>query len=226
MSSSHDPAGATARQRALGYPTRGPRVGILRGVPAGGRTTVTHLARHMPAQVIDHEQAAAVRADAVQAGYEEGYTQGMAAAAADVEAHLSEVRAQAAASLSALTAAATDLRRRETTALGEVADQVAAMAVEIAEIVLRREVAAAADAGRDAIRRAIAFVPDGGAIEVRLHPQDAAALGAVEEVLPGRDVVVVPDPAVARGDAVVQVGQTRIDAQIATALDRVREVLR
>jgi flagellar assembly protein FliH len=201
----------------------GPRVGILRGL-----TTSDQPVRTDPRAAISGTPAAVadVRREAEEAGFAEGYAAGMAAARAAHEEQVAAYVQGCATTLTALDAALADLRAHEAVGLQQVADQTAALALEIAEVVLAREVASAADPGRDAIARAIGLVPDEGDVIVRMHPADLARLADVEDLLPGRAVGLVPDPAVGAGGCIVQVGATRIDAQIATALDRVVEVLR
>ncbi len=62
---------------------------------------------------------------------------------------------------------------------------------------------------------------------VRIHPDDAAALRAVDdEALTGtRELSIVLDPSVEPGGALVEIGEATIDSQISTAVQRVRDVL-
>jgi flagellar assembly protein FliH len=89
--------------------------------------------------------------------------------------------------------------------------------------VLGRELAALDDPAADAVRRAVTSVPVDVPLVVRLHPADRAALD--EQVLADRAVTYVEDPAVARGDAVVETPSGSVDAGVGAALARVREVL-
>jgi flagellar assembly protein FliH len=104
------------------------------------------------------------------------------------------------------------------------------LAVEIAEAVLARELAVTTTPGADAIVRAARLLPDTGSaaarVVVRLHPDDLATLGgSADSLLPGRSIELVADPAVTRGDCVLDAGATRVDASVAAAMARVREVL-
>ena len=54
-------------------------------------------------------------------------------------------------------------------------------------------------------------------VVVRMHPQDLAALGEV----PG-GITVVPDPALAPGDAVAEHADGSVDARLGAAFARVR----
>jgi flagellar assembly protein FliH len=201
-------------------PGAGPRVGILRGLVAAEGAAPSGAVAVGGTAVRD------ARAQAEATGFAEGYAAGVAAAEAEVAARAAAFEEGCRRALAALRQAAEDLRRRQAVALDEVADQAAALALEIARAVLQREVAASADPGRDALARALHLVPDEGPVAVRLHPADAARAGDVADLLPGREVVVVPDPSVQPGGCLVQVGATRVDAQLSTALERVAEVLR
>jgi flagellar assembly protein FliH len=58
----------------------------------------------------------------------------------------------------------------------------------------------------------------------RLSPVDAATLPGTT-VVDGRDVVVVADPALDRGDAIVECDASTIESRIGAALDRARQAL-
>lgn len=173
--------------------------------------------------------------DAVADGYRTGYEAGRqageeagrAAAAASIEAERRQRAAEWAALLSAAAAAVEDGRRQ----LAEVADALAERSAEAAfrltEVLVGRELALATNPGVDAVARALAAAPTGVALDLHLHPGDAADLDleAVEALAGPRDVTVVPDPAVTPGGCRAVAGTTEVDADLARALDRVRAVL-
>jgi flagellar assembly protein FliH len=105
----------------------------------------------------------------------------------------------------------------------ELATAAVELALDIAEAVIGRELAVARDPGADALRRALADVPGTMAVTVRLHPADLAGLD--HDVVAGRPLTLVGDPGLERGDARVDSETTSVDATVATALARVREVL-
>jgi flagellar assembly protein FliH len=105
----------------------------------------------------------------------------------------------------------------------QLGEQAVELALQIAEAVLGREVIAAADPGADALRRAVTAVPVDVPLAVRLHPDDLAALD--RSVVAGRSVTWTADPSLSRGDALVETPSGTVDAGIAGALARVREVL-
>ena len=88
---------------------------------------------------------------------------------------------------------------------------------------LGREVATAADPGADALRRAMALVDAQVAVTVRMNPEDRSTLDPAAS--DSRTVMVVDDPSLSRGDAVVETDDTVVDATIESAMERVREVL-
>ena len=99
------------------------------------------------------------------------------------------------------------------------------LAIEIARLILAREIATATDPGRDAIVRCLAELTTTAPATFHLNPADVAALGDLDDILAGRSIEVVPDPTVDSGDAVVEAAGGRIDGSIAGALQRVAEVL-
>lgn len=203
-----------------------PRVGIIRGAVAVDQPVVADVRRNLPTEVLDPVAIEQVRADAATAGYEAGYAAGLARADQEAAAARAEHGRQLMGAMTALLGAVNQLRSREAATMHDLADQATALGLAIAEQVLQREVATAADPGREAIARALGLVPEDGDIRIRLHPADLDVLADLGDLSPGRDVQIVADPAVRSGDAVIQVAATRIDAQIGTALQRIREVLR
>ncbi|WP_114590611.1 FliH/SctL family protein [Euzebya pacifica] len=208
---------------------RAPRVGILRGAVAGRPAVVPAMSdprRPRGMAQVDAATLDALRDKAQQEGWQAGYDAGLVAGQQDALDRAAETEQRHRAALDALLGAVADLREREVASLEHVADQTALLALRIAEIVLEREITSAADPGRDAICRAIELVPEEGDVRIRMNPADIQAMGPVDDLLPGRGVELIADPAVTSGGCVVNVDATRIDAQIPTALGRVAEVLR
>jgi flagellar biosynthesis/type III secretory pathway protein FliH len=67
----------------------------------------------------------------------------------------------------------------------------------------------------------LALARDGDAV-VRLHPDDVSTLGKLPS---GREMRIVADQRVERGGAIVEIGACTIDAQLGSALERVRKAL-
>lgn len=99
------------------------------------------------------------------------------------------------------------------------------LALEIAAVILGREVRVAEDPGAEAIARCLEVGPAVGDLVARLHPDDAARLG---ELIPRTDrrLTVVADPGLEPGDAIVMINDTSIDGRLSESLKRVAEVLR
>jgi len=172
------------------------------------------------------------------AGHAEGYRDGLAQARAEVDTAVAEQSAAAAehaaaaqrlqheaarlaTAARALEAAAADLHARDTVAVGQVESAVVQLAVELTAVTLQRELAAPG-AVVEALRRAAPFTPDRGTPVVRVHPD---AVAAVAEHVAGTTFAgaqVVADPDVALDGCIVDVGACRIDAQITTAIARLR----
>lgn len=173
----------------------------------------------------------AARAQGYARGWAEGHRAGEARARAEAEV-VAEQRAAAAARhreqerlhLQALEAAVLAVRDRLAEACAAVEGHVVEAALQIAEAVVGRELAVAADPGGDAVRRALSVMPaDVATFTLRLNPEDHAGLDP--SVLDPDTVTLVADPAVARGDAVAETDTLVIDASVGAALARVREVL-
>jgi flagellar assembly protein FliH len=178
-----------------------------------------------PLAGVDRAKVDQAMAEGFQAGFDrgraEGYEAGVAAARIDVAAEFEMQMTGVRTALEALRSATADTVAARAIAFADVEDEVAAAAFAIAEAVLDREHAVAKTPGRDALARAMALAPVGDAV-VRLHPDDVATLGKLQT---GREIRVVADPTVERGGAVAEVGACTIDAQICSALERVRKAL-
>jgi flagellar assembly protein FliH len=182
------------------------------------------------------ELATEVRASAQREGYEAGFAEGLAegqaeaarqlaAERADAEQRFNQHEAELARAMGLLQRAIEGLEVRQTAALADVEELVLNAVYDIAEAVVGRELALAAEPARDAVARALALVPTGSGISLRLHPDDAATIDLTADWARDRDIQVVPDPTLDRGDCVADAGPTRVDARISAALDRVRGVL-
>jgi flagellar assembly protein FliH len=196
------------------------RVRVLRGVSF--ERAFSPLDSELPAAAVEVDPVEAAAEE--RRGYDEGYRAGMAEglaagrAAMSVEsaAHLARLEAL----IRSLDEAAADLRRRQALELAGLEDALARTAVDLASAIIGRELQVAASPGADALARAMGLVPAGATAQARLHPADAAL---VTETPAG--VTILPDPAVEPGGCILVVGDSRIDAQLGSALDRVRAAL-
>lgn len=167
-------------------------------------------------------------------GYAAGYAEGMRAAAEaaallreEIDRDREEERVAAqqriAHAVDALEAAAGSLaeHERRLAATGQLTLE--SLAIELAEAVIGRELAAVDDSARAAVARILAVVDPADIRRLRLHPADldaVTALGAAPEGL-----VLSPDAGLARGDAVADIADGSVDARIGAALDRARAAL-
>ena len=173
------------------------------------------------------------------AGYAAGWAAGARAAAEhaaeqrrQISADNDEVRSERAADHAALVAA---LQRacvmasaRTAPVLAEAQHALQTAALELAEVLLGVELADGERSARAALHRALSLPAEVGPLTVRLHPRDAqiihTAVADGELNLPD-DVIVRGDPNLAAGDAISVHEDGYLDARIATAVARVRDVL-
>ena len=166
------------------------------------------------------------RRRAAEEGRRAGFAQGLFEGRAHGEAEArDEVSARAGQLLVALAEAAQDLRAHVAGARLAAGNEVVDLALQIAEAVVGRHLDLDLVGGRDALARAVAGAPGREPVVARLHPDDVASLGDVAEITQGREVTVSADPMLRRGDCVVDIGPTRVDACLSTSFDRVRAVL-
>lgn len=177
------------------------------------------------------EEARERRMQLREDGFADGFQAGLDAAAAQIDAELAEHR-RAAGRLDrladALGDAVRDLAARDRVALEDIEADVVALAVSLAEAILERELAIVDEPVLEALRRAVRLLPDRGAPLVRVHPDDAtttSAAVAADVLRWPAGVSVVPDRSVEPGGCVVEVGSCRVDAQLATAIERMRDAL-
>jgi flagellar assembly protein FliH len=182
------------------------------------------------------EQMAAMREEARREGFEAGHAEGMAAAEQAIaemvavaeqraQAEQDAWRSQAHTSLAALAAAVEAFDSRTAPALEEMTDSLAGAAYTLVGDLFARELAVATEPGRDAVTRALTLVPADQPAVVRLHPDDHACLDPTWVAGLRETITLVPDATVEQAGAVAESGARRVDAQLSTALDRVREVL-
>jgi len=176
-----------------------------------------------------HAAGNAARAQGYARGWAEGRRAAMAQVAS-VEAERTRARdaehtravAEVRQAAQALRLAADRFDEAARRQLEELAGAAVELALQVAEAVLVHELRVAAQPGADALRRALAAVPEPGRVTVRLHPDDLASL---DRTALDHRVTVQADPTLARGDAVAETDDTVVNATVANALARVREVL-
>lgn len=166
-------------------------------------------------------------------GHAAGYAAGRRQAELEAEALRQEIADDAARrlddqgrnvslALEALGRSAQELQSRELPVLQSLDAAILAAAVELAEAIIGRELAAVRDAAQSAIDRAL--TPAGSvAASVRLHPAD---LAVIERETAGHPALeLVADPTLARGDAIAFTADGSVDARISSALARAKAAL-
>jgi len=201
------------------------RARVLRGLAFD--RGASPLDAELPPAAADVDPAGAAAEE--QRGFEDGYRAGMAEGLAAGRAAMAAESAAAVARLEAvviaLADAAADLRRRQALELTGLEDALARAAVDLASAIIGRELQVAESPGADAMARALALVPAGSTAVARLHPADAARLDDATTGVAAGTVTVIADPAIEPGGCILEVGDSRIDAQLGPALDRVRAAL-
>lgn len=193
------------------------------------------------------EQEQAALASARARGYATGYADGRRAAADEQAAWLAaaqEARAaqeeqlarRAAVLADALRAAADSLRDATVPVLAKVEDVLVEAAFELATAVVGEALADRVAAARAAVARALAGETAGAVATVRLNPEDLELLTAAEAATPASPAAraalaaptaprLIPDPALAPGDAIGELPAGWLDARVSSALARAREAL-
>lgn len=164
-------------------------------------------------------------------GHAAGYAAGLRAAETEAAVFAEHarvdreaLRGDAATALSsalvALESAAVRVTELDALVLADADTTLAAAAVELAEAILQHELADGEVSARAAITRALSSVDPDLILAVHLSPVDLAVVTA--NGLAPASVILVADPALDRGDAVVLVPEGRVDARISSALQRAR----
>ncbi|TFD87307.1 hypothetical protein E3T61_15975 [Cryobacterium lactosi] len=176
-------------------------------------------------------------------GHAAGYTEGLRAAAAAVDARVAGLEAEHAELMRAtdeqhdrtlvgLNAAVRALEARTVPVLHDVEDTLLEAAIDLAEAIIGHTLADETAAVRAALGRTIADGPApaaGRSISptathtVRLNPHDLAALDITAVAEAG--VTLVADASLSRGDAVSEFPDGYLDARIGSALQRARAAL-
>jgi flagellar assembly protein FliH len=196
-------------------PTTAPRA--LRRLSHSPAVPTTYRSRTVEMEAMEADTAAAVRQ-----GYDDGYAEGLAAAGTEAARVRSEEAQRAAGALSALSRAVAAAEEAERSMRAEIQAAAPKLAFALVEALLGRELALAANPGREAVARVLALDEGMQPATVRMNPADLAAF---DELDLGRVVHMVADPAVEPGGALVEIGRATLDGQLGPAVERVREIL-
>jgi len=200
---------------------------------------------------IPEDLLAAESASARAAGYAAGYAAGIDEAraatrdrlAAEAATDAAAAQARDAATSQAIEAmfdAAEELEGLAVQSAADIEEQIVSAAWSIAEAIVGQVLADDETRSRAALTRALALAPSDEDVTVAVSPVDFTVLageGAGETPRSATDMtpirrsrglrslVIVADESLAPGDAVATCGATSIDARIASAVDRVKQVL-
>jgi flagellar biosynthesis/type III secretory pathway protein FliH len=168
-------------------------------------------------------QTPAERVDAARAeGYEDGYRAGLEAARVSREAARQEALRKGA---DALHQAAAAIEAGRANAVAVVEEDAATLAVELTRTLLDHELSQVDSTVSAAIRRALRLTAPGEDLVVRLHPDEVIEATELQAYVTDCRITVVPDESVEQGGCIIDSGPCRIDAQIESALGRVRWAL-
>lgn len=186
--------------RDEGY-REGRQAGYEEGIEEGRR------AGHEEGRQAGHEEGLkAGHAEGLQAGHEEGRSR-----AQDEAGHLARAATQ-------LDQALAELDR-------QVADELLALAIEIARQVVRGELVARPEAILDGVREALAQLPHQHA-SIYLHPDDASLVRSwAGDALAHAGHRIHEDARLQRGDCLIEAGGSQVDATVSTRWRRVIENL-
>ena len=200
---------------------------ILRGEAARTARPILLASHRAPAEILATGPWAQHLDQARQAAHDQGLAQGRAEGrdAGRAEAR-AEVRARTEAALQALEGGAARLASTDAVSVAEMAPRILELGLELAQLILQRELASSEDPGLDALRRVLPVAPDEGDVVVRLNPADVAELGSYSELARGRNVTIVADATLASGDAVLDCGPSRVDGRLGEAVARLARALR
>ena len=166
-------------------------------------------AKVIPAQVVDaHAEADQILADA-------------RARAEAIEAEARDtIEASVRATLEAeLAAAWLEVEAARQAALEGAHESVAELALAVAGHLVHDAIEAEPGRVRALVDDALSRVRRARAVKVRVHPEDAPALGEI-------DAELVPDDTLGRGDCVVESDLGEIDARLSVRLEALRRALR
>ena len=178
------------------------------GAPSGAAAAGARAAPEPPPEPTPAEWEARI-ATARQAGYQDGYRDGLAA--------LEDFKASFAQQATAQVGALLEAFDRQTERLdAQLADTLARTAVQLAQQVLRHELAAnpphVATVAAEAVN---AVLLSARHVVVRVHPQDMPLVAeGAGEALEARSARLVADATLQRGDVLVETDVGHIDARV------------
>lgn len=181
-----------------------------------GANTATIRKPALPAHIDDEFSSLreATRHEAFQEGYESGRSEGLLAGRSEAQERGKHLAIQLGQTISRFDAGIAELEHT-------VADELLALALEIARKITHQTVKVQPEIILDVIHEALRQLPLLHAT-VHLHPEDAALVREhSDEQLIRAGHRVLDDPHLERGDVVIEAGGTNLDARLATRWQRV-----
>jgi flagellar assembly protein FliH len=161
---------------------------------------------------------AQAREDGYQAGYQAGLQMGKRDGYAAGQTAAKEEAARIGKAANELDQALQEFDQ-------QVADELLALAVEIARQVVRKEIAARPETILGIVNEALTYLPHQHAA-IHLNPEDASLVRSyLGDVLTHAGHRILEEPALKRGDCLLEAGGSQIDASTATRWRRVVESL-
>lgn len=159
---------------------------------------------------LERREVDRIREEARREGYQAGYASGQAAALAEAN--------RLASAASTLTDALAEFDQ-------QVADELVALATEIARQVVRGELSARPDIILNVVHEALSQLPHQHAT-IFLHPDDASLVRSYSgDALAHAGHRVLEEPRLNPGDCLLESGSSQVDATLATRWRRVIETL-
>lgn len=112
------------------------------------------------------------------------------------------------------------------TLLGQMEENLTALALAVARQLMEREVHAEPEVVANLVRKALSHFPLDQKLRIRLHPADLSGMsreqsGGQAPVAGGREVRWIPDETIARGGCMVEGPERIVDGRVETALERI-----
>lgn len=159
------------------------------------------------------QRLAAERSRAEAAAYSRGRADGERAARAESDEQLSYA-------VQALNEALEAVQQSETRWIGHAEENIAALAIMVAQHIVQREVQTDPSFVRDIVLSAMAQYPVEQEITIRLNPADLNACKTAIEASSARDVRWISDASIQRGGCLTEGRERILDGRIDTALER------
>ena len=177
-----------------------------------------------PPSTFSEEEIAVLRDAARREGYEAGHAEGYAAGHLEgLSKGEREAREKGEAAVAPLLAAAQGIEEKLGAIDQSVADELVALAVELARSVIRQSIAAQPETLVALVREALLQLPTQHAA-IHLHPEDASLVRSFAgDQLTHAGHRILEDSKLTRGDAVIDCGGSHLDATVSTRWRRVLE---